>query len=58
MAVKIKQPVSAKKELSSKTKTLFVEMQKKACCIWEKEEKPQGKDWDIWLKAEKEVLGK
>ncbi|QAT18077.1 hypothetical protein BU251_09060 [Candidatus Velamenicoccus archaeovorus] len=32
-------------------------MQKKAYYLWEKEGKPQGKDWNIWLKAEKEVLG-
>jgi len=31
------------------------EIQKKAYHIWEAEGKPSGKDWDIWLRAEKEV---
>jgi len=31
------------------------EIQKKAYYIWEAEGKPSGKDWDIWLRAEKEV---
>jgi hypothetical protein len=31
------------------------EIQKKAYHIWEAEGKPSGKDWDMWLKAEKEV---
>jgi len=30
-------------------------IEKKAYQIWEAEGKPNGKDWDIWLKAEKEV---
>jgi len=30
-------------------------IQEKAYQIWEAEGKPNGKDWDIWLKAEKEV---
>ncbi|MFH0732876.1 MAG: DUF2934 domain-containing protein [Candidatus Omnitrophota bacterium] len=35
--------------------TLCEEIQKKAYYIWEVEGKPSGKDWDIWLRAEKEV---
>lgn len=35
---------------------LSEEIQKKAYRIWEAEGKPSGKDWDIWLKAEKEVF--
>jgi len=31
-------------------------VKERAYYIWEEEGKPQGKDLDIWLKAEKEVL--
>jgi len=31
-------------------------VKEKAYYIWEEEGKPQGKDLDIWLKAEREVL--
>lgn len=58
MAAKIKKIISDKKETSARSERLFIEMQKKAYYLWEKEGKPQGKDWDIWLKAEKEVLGR
>ena len=58
MTTKMKKIALTKKELFRKTETLFIEMQKKAYCLWEKEGKPHGKDWDIWLKAEKEALGK
>jgi deoxyribodipyrimidine photolyase-like uncharacterized protein len=57
MAAKIKKIISDKKETSARSERLFIEMQKKAYYLWEKEGKPQGKDWNIWLKAEKEVLG-
>ncbi len=33
-------------------------VKEKAYYIWEEEGKPQGKDLDIWLKAEKEVLSR
>ncbi|MDD5120783.1 MAG: DUF2934 domain-containing protein [Candidatus Omnitrophica bacterium] len=52
-----KKIMSDKKDSLVASGKLFVEVQKKAYCIWEKEGKPQGKDWYIWLKAEKEVLG-
>lgn len=58
MAAKIKKIISDKKETSARSERLFIEVQKKAYYLWEKEGKPQGKDWDIWLKAEKEVLGR
>ncbi|MDD5652903.1 MAG: DUF2934 domain-containing protein [Candidatus Omnitrophica bacterium] len=58
MAAKIKKVVSDKKETISRPEKLFVEVQKKAYYFWEKEGKPQGKDWDMWLKAEKELLGR
>jgi len=57
MAAKIKKITSDKKETPARSERLFVEVQKKAYYLWEKEGSPQGKDWDIWLKAEKEVLG-
>ncbi|RJP27372.1 MAG: DUF2934 domain-containing protein [Candidatus Omnitrophota bacterium] len=58
MAAKIKKITTDKKETSVGSEKFFVEVQKKAYYLWEKEGKPQGKDWDIWLKAEKEVLGR
>ncbi|WP_128700828.1 DUF2934 domain-containing protein [Candidatus Velamenicoccus archaeovorus] len=57
MAAKIKKITTDKKETSAGSEKFFVEVQKKAYYLWEKEGKPQGKDWNIWLKAEKEVLG-
>lgn len=57
MVAKIR-TISDKKQSSIGGGRLFIEVQKKAYCLWEKEGKPQGKDWDIWLKAEKEVLSR
>ena len=37
------------------SRALCEEIQKKAYYIWEAEGKPSDKDWDIWLRAEKEV---
>ena len=48
--------VSSKQTESTRTsRALCEEIQKKAYYIWEAEGKPCAKDWDIWLKAEKEV---
>lgn len=58
MAAKIKKTTSERKETPVRSEKLFFEMQKKAYYLWEEEGKPQGKDWNIWLKAEKEVLGR
>ena len=51
------------KENSSKEKNFDWTLEKianfikeRAYYIWEGEGKPQGRDLDIWLKAEKEVL--
>lgn len=30
-------------------------VQKRAYYIWQESGKPQGKDWDIWLKAEHDI---
>ena len=57
MAAKIKKITTDKKETSTGSEKFFVEVQKKAYYLWEKDGKPQGKDWNIWLIAEKEVLG-
>ena len=48
--------VSSKQTESTRTsRALCEEIQKKAYYIWEAEGKPSGKDWDIWLRVEKEV---
>ncbi len=48
--------VSSKQaESTCTTGALCEKIQKKAYRIWEAEGKPSGKDWDIWLRAEKEV---
>jgi len=57
MSAKIRNTSLKQKESLNKPETLPEEVQKKAYSIWEKEGQPQGKDWDIWLRAEKEVLG-
>jgi len=56
MSAKISNVSLKQKESLNKPETLLKEVQKKAYFIWEKEGQPQGKDWDIWLRAEKEVL--
>lgn len=55
MAKKITKISSEQKESACKSEALRAEIQKKAYHIWETEGKPHGKDWDIWLRAEKEV---
>ena len=57
MSAKIRNTSLKQKESLNRPETSLEEVQKKAYFIWEKEGQPQGKDWDIWLKAEKEVLG-
>ena len=48
--------VSSKEKVATcASGALREEIQKKAYHIWEAEGKPSGKDWDIWLRAEKEV---
>jgi hypothetical protein len=58
MVAKIKKTTTDKKEAPVRSEKLFFETQKKAYYLWEEEGKPQGKDWDMWLKAEKETLGR
>jgi len=57
MSAKIISTSLKQKESLNKPETLLEEVQKKAYFIWAKEGQPQGKDWDIWLRAEKEVFG-
>lgn len=57
MSAKIRNTSLKQKESLNNPETFPEEVRKKAYSIWEKEGKPQGKDWDIWLRAEKEVLG-
>ncbi len=57
MSAKIRNASLKQKGSLNKPETLLEEVQKKAYFIWEKEGQPQGKDWDIWLRAEKEALG-
>ncbi|TRZ94462.1 DUF2934 domain-containing protein [bacterium] len=57
MSAKIKNTPLKQKGSLNKSETLLEEVQKKAYLIWEKDGQPHGKDWDIWLRAEKEVLG-
>ncbi|MFA5063491.1 MAG: DUF2934 domain-containing protein [Candidatus Omnitrophota bacterium] len=57
MSGKIRNTSLKQKESLNKSEVSPEEVQKKAHSIWEKEGQPQGKDWDIWLRAEKEVLG-
>jgi len=57
MVAKIKNTSLKQKESLNKPEALLEEVQKKAYFIWEKEGHPQGKDWDIWLRAEKEIFG-
>ncbi len=60
MAVKVNKKVvsrATKKELVSQEKFMdFV--QKKAYDLWQKEGQPQNVDFDIWIKAEKDVSEK
>ena len=55
MTRKINKVSSKQTEPACTSGALCEEIQKKAYYIWEAEGKPSGKDWDIWLKAEKEV---
>ncbi len=55
MATKINKASSEQKVSACKPESLHEEIRKKAYHIWQEEGKPNGKDWDIWLKAEKEV---
>ena len=38
--------------------TLIHHINDRAYHIWEREGKPQGRDFDIWLKAEKETFSR
>ncbi|MDD3087288.1 MAG: DUF2934 domain-containing protein [Candidatus Omnitrophica bacterium] len=58
MVARAKKNISDRKENRHESKALFTEVQKEAYHLWEKEGKPQGRDWEMWIKAEKEVLGK
>ncbi len=48
--------VSKKKELDLTPEEIFQYIKEKAQNIWEEEGRLQGKDTDIWCRAEKEVL--
>ena len=55
MTRKTKNVSLKQKESACASGVLREEVEKKAYHIWEAEGKPSGKDWDIWLRAEKEV---
>jgi DnaJ-class molecular chaperone len=44
-------------EIELSSEEIFKHIKERAAQIWEEEGRPQGKDFDIWLRAEKEIKG-